>query len=114
MEDIEEPHERRVVHVTHAFTRIFRQMQWQRPLGAEQAEELHADPRWLRVLTRAKRMKRRRSERERRILREAYRIVRGTKRRAQARLFLVRALPEPQQRIEVEPVRLGLERADKL
>ena len=85
-------------------------MQRQRPLRTEQAAERYRHPRLRAPLALPEASQRRRGKRQRRLLREADRLVRRPLRFAQAGLRRVQGFDTPQRLIEVERPGLFLQR----
>ena len=101
MEDVEEAAERRIAGVAQPLARVLGEVQRQRPVRAEQAEEPHLQPRRRRPSRGSNDGQRRRRERQDRVLAEAHRLVDRPQRLAPARLVGVQALEPAQRLVEV-------------
>ena len=113
VQDIEKPAERRIARMPQALARVLGQVQGQRPIRAQQAEEPHLQARRLPVVSGLERRQRRRRERQIGILAKPDRFIDRPKRSAPARLVGVQTLQPPQRLIEVVVVRLRRQRCEQ-
>ena len=105
MQHVQKPAERRIAGIAQAFTRVFGDVQRQRPVRAEQAEQMDLKPRGPVVLRRSERRQRSWRKRERWILSESNRLLGGTRRVAPTRFVREQTLQPPQRLVEVVFVR---------
>ena len=111
MEKVEERHQRLVTLVEDALARVVGEVQRQRAVGAEQAEEALHQLRRALTVDGAERGNRCRREGQRRLLTQPQRLVGRPYRLADARLVRMQAFHAPQHGVEVVRVRLVAERA---
>ena len=103
MKDVEKPAERRVARKTQPLARVFREMERQRPVGPEQAEQPHLEPRRLAIgLERCQRSGRKRQVR---ILPQPHGFVDRTECFSPTRLPVVQAFQPAQRLVKVVAVR---------
>ncbi len=105
MEDVEEPSHRRVVVVAQTITRVLGDVERQRAVRAEHAEQVDQQPRRATLGARRQAGELGRREPERGLLAEAQRLARGTVGLAEARVLGREVLHAPQEL--QEPVRVG-------
>ncbi len=113
VEDVGEAGEGRVARLPQAIAGIFRQVQRQGSMRAEEAEEKDLHPRRNAVAAGNERTHRPRRESHRRLLAQADRVVLGPRTLTQSRLRRGGALQSPQRLEEVERVRGSLDLAQK-
>jgi hypothetical protein len=104
MEEVEEARQRPVPRLPQAVARVFRDVDRQRAVRTEQAEQVDVQPRRTAAAARLERGQRRRRERQIRILAETHRLVGRPPGVAPARLRVVHALETPQRLVEVVAV----------
>src|SRR5690606_2958364 len=95
MEDVREAAERGIAVIQLAAMRVLGQMQRQRPVRSEHAEEIRREIARSTDIPGLEAGDARRGEAHRRLLPEANRLVHGTRSRADARLVRVQALELP-------------------
>jgi len=113
MEDVEETLQAPVARMLAAVARVFRQVQRQRPVRPEQAEEAHVQFRRRLVGGGREARQARRRERERGLLSEPHGFVGRAQRAADARTLRIEALQLPHQMQEVVRVGLAFERGEQ-
>ena len=101
MKHVGKPRERGVARVAQPLARIFGEVQRQRAVRSEQAEQPHLQARAAVARRHVKRRERRRRKRQIGLLSEPYWLIDGAQRFAPARLVGVQALQPPQRLVEV-------------
>src|SRR5690606_1412825 len=114
MENVGEAPERRVVEVELAAVRVLREMQRQRAVRAEEAEEIAREPRRARAVAGLECIDRRRRELERRRLTEPHALFGGPRGLAETRVVRVQRVDEANGREKAVALGLGLESAQAL
>jgi hypothetical protein len=104
MKNVEKPAEGRVARMVEAGARIFREVNRQRPVGAEQAEQPHLKP-WYLTIVRLERCQRSGRKRQIRILPEPHWFVDGTEGLSPPRLPVVQAFQPPQRLVKIVAIR---------
>ena len=113
VEHVEEAAERRIAGVAQPFARVFGEVQRQRTVRAEQAEEPDLQPRRPSARCRSRTTRAAPARTTVGILAEAHRLVHRAQRFAPARLVAVQALEPPQCLIEVVAVRRRRQRGEE-
>ena len=114
VEHVEEPDERRIGVVEQPVARVLREMERQRPVRPQHAEEALLQPRGPSRLALLEGRQGRRGEGHRGFLRETHRLLAGAERHPQARQVGRHPLDAPQRLEEVErPRRLGERREQR-
>src|SRR6185503_5860403 len=102
VKEIEEAHQGRIAVVDEPLARVLGDVERQRSVGAEEAEESLLEPRRPAAVVRLTRRQGRRREGHGRLLREAYRLVPGTQRLPELRLVGEQAFDSPERLGEIE------------